>query len=87
MQAGFCHQSQLSYSYSPLLDCVNCCTSLELLQLSFLLGLDGRRVFSVMTKERMYTVPEVAQFLGITTEAAPQRMIERRLEAAKELTR
>ena len=36
-----------------------------------------------MTDERMYTVPEVAQFFGITPQAVRQRIIEGRLEASK----
>ena len=36
-----------------------------------------------MTDERMYTVPEVAQFFGITQQAVRQRIVEGRLEASK----
>ncbi len=36
-----------------------------------------------MTQERMYTVSEVAQFFGITTQAVRQRIVEGRLEASK----
>lgn len=36
-----------------------------------------------MTKERMYTVPEVAQFFGITPQAVRQRIVDGRLEASK----
>ena len=36
-----------------------------------------------MTKERMYTVPEVAQFFGITQQAVRQRIVDGRLEASK----
>ena len=36
-----------------------------------------------MTKDRMYTVPEVAQFFGITPQAVRQRIVEGRLEASK----
>ena len=39
--------------------------------------------FNMMTEERMYTVPEVAQFFGITQQAVRQRIIEGRLEASK----
>ena len=35
------------------------------------------------TEERMYTVPEVAQFFGITQQAVRQRILEGRLEASK----
>lgn len=38
---------------------------------------------NVMTSERMYTVPEVAQFFGITQQAVRQRIIEGKLEASK----
>ncbi len=38
---------------------------------------------NMMTEERMYTVPEVAQFFGITQQAVRQRIIEGRLEASK----
>ena len=37
----------------------------------------------MMTEERMYTVPEVAQFFGITPQAVRQRITEGRLEASK----
>ena len=37
----------------------------------------------MMTEERMYTVPEVARFFGITPQAVRQRIIEGRLEASK----
>ena len=37
----------------------------------------------MVTKERMYTAPEVAQFFGITQQAVRQRIIEGRLEASK----
>ena len=37
----------------------------------------------MMTEERMYTVPELARFLGITSQAVRQRIIEGRLEASK----
>lgn len=36
-----------------------------------------------MTKERMYTVPELAQFFGITPQAVRQRIVDGRLEASK----
>ena len=36
-----------------------------------------------MTDERMFTVPEVARFFGITPQAVRQRIIEGRLEASK----
>ncbi len=36
-----------------------------------------------MTKERMYAVPEVAQFFGITPQAVHQRIVDGRLEASK----
>ena len=36
-----------------------------------------------MTDERMYTVPEVARFFGITPQAVRQRIVEGRLEASK----
>ena len=36
-----------------------------------------------MTQERMFTVPEVAQFFGITPQAVRQRIVEGRLEAEK----
>ena len=36
-----------------------------------------------MAKERMYTVPEAAQFFGITPQAVRQRIVEGRLEASK----
>ena len=36
-----------------------------------------------MAKERMYTVPEVAQFFGITPQAVRQRIVDGRLEASK----
>ena len=36
-----------------------------------------------MTDERMFTVPEVARFFGITPQAVRQRIIEGRLKAAK----
>ena len=36
-----------------------------------------------MTDERMFTVPEVARFFGITPQAVRQRIVEGRLEAAK----
>ena len=37
----------------------------------------------MVTKERMYTVPEVAQFFGITPQAVRQRIVDGRLEATK----
>ena len=40
-------------------------------------GLNG------MTDERMFTVPEVARFFGITPQAVRQRIVEGRLEACK----
>jgi hypothetical protein len=36
-----------------------------------------------MTDERMFTVPEVARFFGITPQAVRQRIVEGRLEACK----
>ena len=36
-----------------------------------------------MTDERMFTVPEVARFLGITPQAVRQRIVEGRLRASK----
>ena len=36
-----------------------------------------------MTEERMFTVPEVARFFGITPQAVRQRIVEGRLEAYK----
>jgi len=36
-----------------------------------------------MTQERKYTVPEVAQFFGITQQAVRQRIVEGKLEASK----
>ena len=36
-----------------------------------------------MTDERMFTVPEVARFFGITLQAVRQRILEGRLEACK----
>ena len=36
-----------------------------------------------MTDERMFTVPEVARFFGITPQAVRQRIVEGRLEASK----
>ena len=36
-----------------------------------------------MTDERMFTVPEVARFLGITPQAVRQRIVEGRLQASK----
>lgn len=36
-----------------------------------------------MTNERMFTVPEVAQFFGITPQAVRQRIVDGRLEASK----
>ena len=40
-----------------------------------------------MAEEAMFRVPKVAYILGFTTEAALQRVFERRLWEAKELTR
>lgn len=40
-------------------------------------GLNG------MTDERMFTVPEVARFFGITPQAVRQRIVEGRLQASK----
>ena len=37
----------------------------------------------MLTEERMYTVPEVARFFGITPQAVRQRIIEGRLEASE----
>ena len=37
----------------------------------------------MMTKESMYTVPEVAQFFGITPQAVRQRIVDGRLQASK----
>ena len=36
-----------------------------------------------MTDTRMFTVPEVARFFGITLQAVRQRIVEGRLEASK----
>ena len=36
-----------------------------------------------MTDERMFTVPEVARFFGITPQAVRQRIVDGRLEASK----
>ena len=36
-----------------------------------------------MTDERMFTVPEVARFFGITPQAVRQRIVEGRLQASK----
>ena len=36
-----------------------------------------------MTDERMFTVPEVARFIGITPQAVRQRIVEGRLQASK----
>ena len=36
-----------------------------------------------MTDERLFTVPEVARFFGITPQAVRQRIVEGRLEACK----
>lgn len=36
-----------------------------------------------MTQKRMFTVPEVAQFFGITPQAVRQRIVDGRLEASK----
>ena len=36
-----------------------------------------------MTDERLFTVPEVARFFGITPQAVRQRILEGRLEASK----
>ena len=37
----------------------------------------------MITQERMFTVPEVAQFFGITPQAVRQRIVDGRLEASK----
>ena len=42
-----------------------------------------RRGLNSMTEERLFTVPEVARFFGITPQAVRQRIVEGRLRASK----